>query len=109
MSYEQQIGSIEGTLKYYFLDKQSRPFIGLGGGYFEESLKMDTKIQGPYFNESYRDVFSIYPAVGYLFDSKITEGLYINTELSYHSLFKEVTLEHFIFNVGLYYSFNFNN
>ncbi|MFW6227355.1 MAG: hypothetical protein ACOC31_04560 [Bacteroidota bacterium] len=100
---EYTLSSVEGTIKWFFIKKRFPGFfIGGGAGYYSEYFYAD--LPG-IAEELKRHQFDFFPCLGYLFDSNITEGLYINAEVAYYNIFREKSISHFTFNLGTYYFF----
>lgn len=86
--------------EYRFFNKSVQPFIGIGGGFYEERWKMPLGL--PDYTQN---GLGFSPVVGLLFDNDLLDGLKVKTDLSYTYVFTETPISHFGFNVGLKYYF----
>lgn len=106
---DHQLSSITANVKYYLFDKtSSKPYVGIGGGFFRSSLE-DKLI---YQNDEILDLsetietFSGFPTIGYMINPEFSERLHFNAELSYRFPFTNPSMKHFLFNTGVYYYWN---
>lgn len=91
---------LKAFAEYRFFNKSVHPFIGVGGGYFEERWKMPLD-----FPDYTQNGFGISPVVGLMFNNDLLDGLKVKTDLSYTYVFTDTPISHFGFNVGLKYYF----
>jgi hypothetical protein len=91
---------VKAFAEYRFFNKSVKPFMGVGGGFYEERWKMPLD-----FPDYTQNGFGISPVVGVLFDNDFLDGLKVKTDLSYTYVFTDTPISHFGFNVGLKYYF----
>ncbi|MDD3860455.1 MAG: hypothetical protein PHW83_09680 [Bacteroidales bacterium] len=91
---------LKAFAEYRFFNKSVQPFIGVGGGFFEERWKMLLDL--PDYTQN---GFGFSPVVGLLFNNDLMEGLKVKAELSYTYVFADTPISHYGFNVGLRYYF----
>lgn len=94
-----KISSLKTNVKYYILQKSVKPYIGFGSGYFHKSFK------GPFETTFTENGIGIIPSIGVLFDTKMINGLFVNTEFSYCKIYTEHEVSLINFNIGLLYYF----
>lgn len=94
-----KIGSIKANVKYYILHKSIKPYVGFGSGYFYKSFN------GPFEENFSENGIGITPSAGILFDLKLFDGLFLNTEFSYCKVFTKHQINLIDFNIGLLYYF----
>ncbi len=94
-----KISSVKAKAKYYILQKSIKPYIGFGLGYFHKSFN------GPFGEKFAENGIGIISSAGILFDLKIFNGLFLNTEFSYCKVFTEHQINIIDFNIGVLYYF----
>jgi outer membrane protein W len=100
LSDNYQINHLTTRVKYSFLIKNIRPYIGIGVGYFQKKYDMP-------FSESYSEKgLGLNPSIGVIFNSNIAENLFFNTNISYYKVYTDHALDLYSFNIGLLYYFN---
>lgn len=98
IDYKQLV--INANCKYIFLENTIRPYVGLGGGFFQELYPSWTGEESLKMNG-----IGIKPSVGILFKTNFLDGLYINTEISYTEVIMDNPFGQFGLNLGLKYYF----
>lgn len=94
-----KISSLKANAKYYILQKSIKPYVGFGSGYFHKTFN------GPFEENFSENGMGIIPSVGILFDLKLFNGLFLNTEFSYCKVFTKHQIDLIGFNIGLLYYF----
>ncbi|MCD6112149.1 MAG: hypothetical protein J7J86_02655 [Bacteroidales bacterium] len=94
-----KISSVKANAKYYILQKSIKPYIDFGLGYFHKSFN------GPFDKKFAEKGIGIIPSAGILFDLKIFNGLFLNTEFSYCKVLTEHKVSLIGFNIGILYYF----
>jgi opacity protein-like surface antigen len=95
--------SISGIVKYYPYDKQIKPYIGFGIGYFYSYLELaDFENQKVNLSEN---VIGFSPKIGILFKTNLSDNLFVNTELSYNKILTNNNINLISLNIGIKYSF----
>ncbi len=95
-----QINHLTTRVKYSFLIKKVRPYLGIGIGYFQKKFDMP-------FNDSYNEKgLGINPSIGIIFNSNIMQNMFFNTKISYYKIFTAHAINIFSVNFGLLYYFD---
>ena len=94
-----KISSVKANAKYYILQKSIKPYIGFSLGYFHKSFN------GPFDKRFSENGMGLIPSAGILFDPRIFNGLFLNTEFSYCKVYTEHQVSLIGFNIGIWYYF----
>ena len=85
------------------MQKNIRPYIGFGTGYFHKVIHFMNLGSGT------DSGIGIVPSVGILFKTERLSGLYFNTKFSYCKVYTERQLNLLKFDIGICYYFNSKN
>lgn len=94
-----KIRALNANIRYFIIQKSLKPYIEFGTGYFHKSFK------GPFETTFTENGIGIIPSIGILFDSKMVDGLFVNTEFSYCKIYTKHEVSLINFNIGLLYYF----
>ena len=94
-----KIRALNANIRYFILQKSLKPYIGFGTGYFHKSFKV------PFETTFTENGIGIIPSIGVLFDTKMINGLFVNTEFSYYKIYTEHEVSLINFNIGILYYF----
>ena len=96
-----RINLMYGEVLYSFTKWETRPFVGIGGGYAIESFEPPLD-----FGTQHYDGLMLSPAIGFISQLKSIKNLSIEAKLSYDFYFLNKAIDVLKGNVGLVYVFN---